>query len=169
MLTAHLRDRGLEAVDADTGISRHVDTRTGTAVKAPPPSGPTPDWVERHEFRFDMERVSALAAGANSQAPKFLLGAAYGDDEVLALADRSFFLDLGEEELIRRLSRRPAGSYGQAPHELASILAWHAAAAERYEGLGARRLDAARPVNEIADELLEAIGLGSSPGPYRLP
>ena len=166
-LAGHLRSRGLRAQDADCGISRHVDAATGLPAQAPPRAGQTPQWAALHEFRFDLDRVSRLAESAGPHAPAFLLGAAYGDDEVVAIANRSFFLDLDEAELRRRLAARPAGSYGQEAHELESVLAWHAGAAERYEALGAVRLDAARPVGQIADELLGALGI--SAGDTRLP
>jgi len=153
-LCAELSDRGHAAHDADDGISRHVSIVNGAAVPAPPRTEQTPDWVARHEFRFDLEKVAALAGLAAGDTPTFLLGAAYGDDAAIELAGSSWFLHLEEPELRRRIAGRPHDQYGHAPHELESILAWHAAAAERYESLGARRLDAARPVELIADELL---------------
>lgn len=154
-LCGELSARGLAAHDADEGISRHSRVADGVPVTAPPRSEQTPEWIARHEFRFDLERVREIIASAQRDAPAFLLGAAYGDDEVVAIADQSWFLDLDEAELRRRIAGRPRDQYGHAPHELESILAWHAAAAERYEALGVRRLDAARPVGRIADELLE--------------
>ena len=162
-LARALTDRGHRAVDADEGIARHVRAEDGTPVQAPPLAGQGPAWVAAHEYRFDLAGVAALAASAGPRAPTFLLGAAYGDVEVMAAARHSFFLDLEETELRRRLAGRPAGSYGQAAHELESVLAWHAQAASRYRALGARRLDARRPPGEIADELLAATGAGISP------
>lgn len=153
-LCAELSARGHAAHDADDGISRHVRVVDGAVVPMPPRSHQTPEWVAGHEFRFDLERVRGLAASAQRDAPTFLLGAAYGDDEVVAIADHSWFLHLEEAELRRRIAGRPRDRYGHAPHELESILAWHAAAADRYEALGAHRLDAARPVGLVADELL---------------
>lgn len=166
-LASYLAGRGHRAVDADDGVSRHVRSSDGAPVKSPPRARQTADWAAGHEFRFDLARVSALAAGATPQDPAFLLGAAWGDEEVIAVAGLSFYLDVEEGELRRRLSDRPPGSYGQAPHELESILAWHAAAAQRYEALGALRLDAGREVGQIAGELLAATAsIGShAPGP----
>lgn len=154
-LRAELASRGLSAHDADDGISRHVSIANGAAVTTPSRAEQTPKWAAGHEFRFDLEKVADLSAAATAERPAFLLGAAYGDDEVVAIADQSWFLDLDEAELRRRIAGRPRDQYGHAPHELESILAWHAAAAERYAALGAHRLDAARPVGRIADELLE--------------
>lgn len=153
-LRRHLVALGHAAHDADDGIAYHVDARDRTPVAAPPRSGQTPQWAARHEFRFDIESVRALDAGDGDDDTTFLLGAAYGDDEVIEIADLAFYLDLEEAELTRRLTDRGPDGYGSAPHELEAILAWHAAAADRYEALGARRLDAARPVGEIAGELL---------------
>lgn len=165
-LCAELCRRGLTAHDTDDGMSRHVSIADGVVVTTPPRAAQTPEWTARHEFRFDMDRVSELAAAGGTA---FLLGSAYGDDEVITIADRSWFLHLEEPELRRRLAGRPPAEYGHAPHELESILAWQAGAAQRYEALGACRLDAARPVAEIADELLGADGHRNSPGGPLLP
>jgi len=151
-LAARLLEMGLEAHDADDGISAHYRRRDGERVSAPRPA-PDAAWVAAHEYRFDLGRVRDLAAAAGDREI-FVLGAAYGDDEVIALADRSYYLHVNEEELRRRLAARPPGSYGQAPHELESILAWHAQATGRYERLGAVRIDAGRPVSQVAAKLL---------------
>lgn len=161
-LNRRLAARGIDAHDADEGISRHVRVSDGAEVETPPPGLQDPEWVACHEFRFDLARVRELRAGATAREPVVLLGAAYGDDEVIAMAGRSWYLDLEEGELRRRLAARAPGSYGQAPHELDAILAWHAAAAGRYESLGVRRLDATRPVAELADEILAAAATGIS-------
>lgn len=155
-LAVHLGELGFEAHDADDGISAHYRRHDGVRVETP---RPTPDaaWVAAHEYRFDMAQVRELASAAGSE-PLFLLGSAYGDDEVIALADRSFYLHVDEPELRRRLARRTPGGYGQAPHELESILAWHAEAADRYEALGALRIDAGRPVAEVAGDLTGLVG-----------
>lgn len=156
-LCAELLGRGADAHDADEGISRHIRIADGAAVATPPRHRQDPEWTTGHEFRFDMARVRGLTARATPEVPVVLLGAAYGDDEVIALADRTWFLDLEEAELRRRLAARGPGSYGQPPHELDSIIAWHAVAAGRYESLGATRLDATLPVEELADEILGAV------------
>lgn len=150
-LCAELSARRIAALDADEGISRHVRKADGRVVEAPPRHEQDADWVSLHEFRFDIERVKELTRWPK---PTFLFGAAYGDDEVISLAETSWFLHLPQEELRQRIARRPPGSYGHAAHELDSILAWHSSAAQRYEALGARPLDATRPVTAIADELL---------------
>ena len=168
-LGRRLAASGIDAHDADEGTSRHVRVSDGAEVETPPRAVQTPEWVARHEFRFDVARVSELRAGATPGKPVVLLGAAYGDDEVVALADRSWYLDIDRDELRRRLAGRPADGYGQRAHELEAILAWHAAAAERYEGLGARRLDAARPVDEIANELLAGLAAPEFQESQRLP
>ena len=156
-LCAHLRALGASAHDADEGISRHVYLADGLPAATPPRSEQTPEWAEAHEYRFDLGQVRELArAGKNGTA--FLLGAAYGDDEVITIADRSFYLDLGEDQLLARLAARGPGGYGSELHEVESILAWHAGAAERYEALGAIRLDATLPAREIAARLLAATG-----------
>jgi hypothetical protein len=122
-------------------------------VAPPPRLDQTPQWVREHEFRFDLARVGEIAARATAREPSVILGAAYGDDEVIAIADLSFYLHLEEPELRRRLAARPPEQYGHQPHELESILAWHSSAAGRYERLGARRLDASRPVDTLAREI----------------
>ena len=161
-LCADLASRGVCAHDADDGVSRHVRIADGAEVQAPPRSHQGPEWVARHEFRFDQDRVKELATQATPSTPVVLLGAAYGDDDVISIADQSWYLDLDEGELRRRLAARAPGSYGQAPHELEAILAWNAAAASRYESLGATRLDATRPARALGDEILAAAAAGNS-------
>lgn len=161
-LCAELVGRGIGAHDADEGVARHVRLVDGAESPAPPRDAQGPAWVSAHEFRFDLARVRALASQATPQDPVVLLGAAYGDEEVITIAHGSWYLDLDETELLRRLAARPSCAYGHAPHERESILAWHAAAAARYESLGARRLDATRPVRSLADEILAAATAGIS-------
>jgi thymidylate kinase len=168
-LCACLSDAGLEAHDADRAISRHVRAADGAVVATPPRHEQTPEWAAAHEFRFDMARVGEIAAEAAAREPSVILGAAYGDDEVIAIADLSFYLHLEEPELRRRLAARPPEQYGHHPHELESILAWHSAATGRYERLGARRLDASRPVDSLAREILGFTATGNSHARQRLP
>lgn len=168
-LCAELSSRGHAVHDADDGISRHVSIVSGAEVPTPPRAEQTPEWVARHEFRFDLERVARLADSASAARPAFLLGAAYGDDAVIELADQAWFLHLGEPELRRRIASRPPDAYGHAPHELDAIIAWHGAAVARYEALGARRIEASRPVGEVADELLAAVLTENPPGQRNLP
>lgn len=156
-LCAHLRALGASAHDADEGISRHVRLPDGEPAGTPPRSEQTPEWAEAHEYQFDLGQVRELARASRS-GTAFLLGAAYGDHAVMTIADRSFYLDLGEDELLARLAARGPGGYGSEPHEVESILAWHAAAAERYEALGAIRLDATLPARELAAGLLDPAG-----------
>ena len=159
-LCAHLSARGASAHDADEGISRHVRLPGGEPADTPPRGEQTPEWAAAHEYRFDLGRVRELAR-AGQNGPTFLLGAAYGDAEVMAIADRSFYLDLDEAQLLARLAARGPRGYGATPREVESILAWNAAAPERYEALGAVRLDATRPVRELAAGLLAAAGGGA--------
>lgn len=153
-LCAQLTAQGATAHDADEGISRHVRLPGGEPVATPARSDQDAAWAAAHEYRFDLEKVRELA-WADEEGPTFLLGAAYGDDEVIAIAERSFYLDLDETNLLARLAARQPDGYGSMPHEIESILAWHSAAAERYEALGATRLDARRPARELATELLD--------------
>lgn len=157
-LCRRLRQLGAQAHDADDGISRHVRLPGGDPVPTPPRTEQTARWAQAHEYRFDLDRVRRLAAG---DEPAFLLGSAYGDDEVIAISAHAFFLDLPEEELRRRLADRGPGAYGSAGHELESILTWHAAARERYEGLGAIPLDATAPAERLAAGLIALTGPGA--------
>lgn len=156
-LCAALLARGEDAHDADEGISGHYPRAGGGRVTPPPRSGQTAEWAAAHEYRFDLGRVRGLASAAAGQRV-FLLGAAYGDDKVASIADHTFYLDVGEQELRRRLAARGPGGYGSAPHELESILEWHALAARRYEALGAARLDGEDPAADIAAALLSSTG-----------
>ena len=165
-LCENLAGRGLRAYDADDEISRHVRIADGVPVASPPRHEQTPQWVREHEFRFDLGRLCAIAAQATPEEPAFVLGAAYGDCEAVKLADLAFYLHVDRAELGRRLAGRSPDAYGSAPHELESIFTWHASAADRYERLGARRLDASRPAGQIADELL-AVALGAPRGTVR--
>jgi hypothetical protein len=156
-LCAELLDRGEDAHDADEGISGHYSRSGGEPVSPPSRAGQTAEWAAAHEYRFDLGRIRGLACSAPGRRT-FILGAAYGDDEVVSIADRSFYLDVGEQELRSRLAARGPAGYGSAPHELDSIIAWHALASRRYEALGATRLDGEAPTTDIADALLRSTG-----------
>ena len=144
---------GFLALDADEGISRHVNIRTGRA--APPPRLMSLQFMADHEFRFNLDLVREIDHQPNEMV--FLLGSAYGEGEVAAIADRSFYLHVEERELARRIETRTSNRYGQLIQERELILEWHRCSEPHYQGLGMERLDGSPHVSRVAKNLLDML------------
>ena len=156
-----LRMRGCLArgVDED-GYADWVSQRTGAAEVIPrgDPGFDIHAWYRAHDWVLNARRVSVLSrAAARCGQPVFLCGSALGEADVWHLFDRVVALVADVRTIERRLAAR-AGDYGKAPEELAMIIGWHDRFEESYRRFGAVIVDAARPLQEVADDVLAAIG-----------
>ena len=82
----------------------------------------------------------------------FFCGGFRNHDDLLGLFDGVFTLEIDAETLARRLSTRPPDEFGGRPSEQALISRLHATKEDMPKG--AISIDATRPVEEVADQIV---------------
>lgn len=152
-----LKRRGYEAYDADKdGVAFFYNNETGKAItKKIAPKDRTPEWRAKHTWKAKREDVKKLAREAKDKLI-FLCGVTSNDaDELWDLFDQVFALTIDEATLRHRVTSRTNNDFGKNPNELADLLRWQRTASEGYKKLGAILIDAAKPLDEVADEILK--------------
>lgn len=148
-----LKGEGHQAIDADwDGFSRWVHRSTGELVLDAPfpvPAG----WLHDHAWRIDVRRVEELAT-ASAGGATFLCGGAEIEVDVWRHFRSVVCLVIDDETLRHRLATRTTNEFGKHPEELAAALTWNRSESRRYRELGASLVDAARPLDEVVDEVL---------------
>jgi thymidylate kinase len=154
-----LRRRGYDAHDSDLENNAvWVDRNTGEAIGRIEGASRTPGFLERYEWRFDPERVAALARRAEDH-PVFLCGATANEAEVWPLFRCTIYLAIDDETLRHRLATRTSNDFGRSEHEREMVLSWHHVADDDYRRFGAVVIDGTRALTEVVDEVLSvAIG-----------
>lgn len=143
-LMKELRVRGEEAHDADDECVM-ISKKTGAIVDYDSRKDDPYDWI------YPTESLRKLKAQAASKHV-FLLGSVDNFDEVNDAADKYIWLDIPLDILLQRLDARRK-DYGKSASERQSIIELYT---ELKASLGPKllRLDATKPVDQIADELL---------------
>jgi hypothetical protein len=122
-----------------------------------------------HEWMLSAERIGVLShEAARSGTPMFLCGTASGDGGVWHLFGKVLALVIDVPTLKQRVAAR-TDKFGKAPEELAAILGWHAGYEVIYRGFGAVIIDAARPLDQVVDEILAESAGSSGQGPANVP
>lgn len=148
-----LKGQGHLAIDADgEGYSHWVDRVTGDVVLDPPYPVP-PDWLEHFAWTISVERVQSLATTANSGVT-LLCGGAENELDVWRYFDHVVCLVIDDETLRRRLATRTTNEFGKLPNELEAALARNQDAEDQYRRLGATVIDATRPLDAVARNVL---------------
>jgi hypothetical protein len=154
---ALLRARGHVALDADEdGFSRWVDRASGEVVVDPPDPVPA-GWLDRYGWAIVRERVEVLAERSRSGVA-FLCGSAENEADVRDLFHRVVCLVIDDDTLRHRLATRTTNTFGGHPEELAAALKWNPRMRASYEGQGATIIDATKPVTEVVDDVIDAVG-----------
>ncbi len=110
--------RGYEAIDADDHIGAWVTRTKGETLVDPPVfSARTPQFYEDHLWRYEPKLAQRIAT-AHLGNVCFVGGCAGGEDEILHLFDRAFYLVVDPLELTRRLLTRTDGPFAHASQEL---------------------------------------------------
>ncbi|MFI5952361.1 AAA family ATPase [Cryptosporangium sp. NPDC051539] len=153
-----LEQRGHEAIDADwEGYNRWVDRLTGEVVVDPPYPVPR-GWLHRYGWKITRADVEALAARAAGRTV-FLCGSVENENEVRDLFDVVICLVIDVDTLISRLADRTKNAFGAHPEELAAAVRANATDEAAYRDSGATIIDATRPLDAVAEAVLEAAGL----------
>lgn len=153
-----LINRGYDAYDTDEGdIANWSNKQTG--IKADGPDARqdrTKEWLEQHEWIMSKERILELA-GETSNRTVFLCGMASYQEDLRDLFSEVICLELDEENIKHRIVTRTTNNFGKSKDELEDILSWHKSFEEENRKKGALMIDAAKPVEEIVDEILKSL------------
>lgn len=148
--------RGYEAYDTDDDditAWRHKTTDK-LVVRPVAEHDRTKEWYDEHDWKMSRQKVEELAAKAKDK-PIFLCGSPSNADEMLDLYDKIICLTLDKETLKNRIASRTDHDFGKAPDELNNILGWHDSFQDRYKDMGAVMIDAAQPIEDVVDSILE--------------
>ncbi len=151
-----LREKNFEAYDTDNdGFSKWQNKETGyihpkSSVKA---VDRTPEFLKLHDWNIPRYEIKQLS---NSSAKKivFLCGVIDNLDEVRELFDGVFALFVDDKTLKHRLLTRTSGDWGKQKHELTRTLDYHHIVYDKWKKLGAKNIDATKPVEEVVNSIL---------------
>jgi shikimate kinase len=157
-IRAELRNRGYEAHDTDEdGISLHYNRQTGEVIDYPKdPNDRTPKWHAEHAFNMAPERIEQLARQAKNQTI-FLCGVAANDIELSRYFTKIICLVIDQETMKHRVATRTTNNFGKQPDELEKIMGWYQPVLDKYAKAGAVMVDAAQPIDEVVDTILEQV------------
>lgn len=147
-----LERRGYHVIHGDRKFAYYGDPETGDPLDWPAFDSEAeriawgyPRWI------WPVDKVRAIIAD-KSYPVTFFCGGARNANKFIDLFDAVFVLDVDIDTLNRRLARRPEDEFGGRSLERELIARLHASG----EGLpkGAVRIDAARPVADVVDDIL---------------
>ena len=149
---AELRRRGFTVYDVDAdGLARWFENASGAEVSLPSERGDA--WYAENTYRLPVDTVRRLATRAGTT---FICGTVGNDNEIWDLFDKVIHLTVDTPTLERRLLRR--GTFGSSPDELRRVLAWSTQADVDNARYGAHLIPATGSPEQIAAEILEALG-----------
>lgn len=109
-----LTARGYPAIDADDHLGAWISNRTGEVLASPPTfADRTPQFYAQNEWRYPAGKVTRLDE-AHAAATCFVGGVAAGEDDVAALATKTFLLHVDSDELRTRIMSRTKGLFATA-------------------------------------------------------
>jgi thymidylate kinase len=149
--------RGYQAIHGDRVLACMGDPMTCRPVVEPEHASPADAAMWRHSHHiWDLSKVRHLAADRTMRAT-FFCGGARNHAHFLDLMDAAFILTVDVQTLTRRLSNRGSDEFGGHASERDIVLHLHATEVDMPES--GVRIDATRPVAEVADAILGLCGL----------
>jgi hypothetical protein len=156
-LRAQLERMGVVAADGDDGLCAWFDA-AGTPVPTVPLEQRTADWYENHQWRLIPGTIQQLSAEC-AHSVGFLLGV-FGDAaEIGDQFGARFFLTAPTRVIEARLKERDGRGYDTRFAAFGGPDAWQRAAESYWASEGYLPIEAARPVQRVANELLARVGL----------
>ena len=153
-LAKELRKRGYAAYDTEEGFSYHVNKQTGE--RAVYPSNPTPEWYEAHERVFN-EKILENLFKKHADEILFICSITANQAKYYTQFNKIFLLSAPDEVVIHRLGTRTNNYFGRKPLELQRVIGRHQQFDDEVKALGAIVIDSTRPIEAVADEILNHI------------
>jgi hypothetical protein len=149
-LVKELVARGENAYDADDvpGLGGWYDMNDRPAAMQP-----SADWMATHHYLWDTAVLQGLVEINSGRL--IVAGMAHNFFEAIPLFGQVAFLDVGARALRSRLaSPERSNAVGSTPAQAESICQLVPAFAEAVGAISLRAVNAERPINEVADEIL---------------
>jgi broad-specificity NMP kinase len=153
-LAKELRQRGYAAYDTEEGFSYYIDKSTGERCAYP--KQPTQEWYAGHERVFD-EQVLMNLMKKHAHEPLFICSITANQAKFYPQFDKLFLLTAPDETITHRLGTRTNNYFGRHPLDLQRVIGRHQQFDDELRALGAVPIDSTRPIEAVADEILENI------------
>ncbi len=151
-----LKDKGYPAYDVDNdGLARWTNLKTGyvhpkSSVK---PNQRTAEFIKSHGWFVPRSTIEEIKAKSDGNIG-FIYRAIDNFDKLADLFSGVFALYVSDQTIKDRLSRRTEREWGAQPHELLQTLERHQSIYEMWRNQGANIIDASKPIDQLADELI---------------
>jgi broad-specificity NMP kinase len=150
-LAAELRRRGFAAYDTDAMPDVTGFDYADTGLPVGPGEIEHPIDFRRFSWNWRLDRLHGLLESADDV---FICAITSNTVELAHLFDRVFVLVPDRETLAERLRTRTDNTFGKDPAEAEPVLAHNDVIAEEWRARGGIPIDANRPVETIADDIL---------------
>lgn len=149
-LMHELARRGYAAYSTDEvpGLTAHYDAATGKKLDFHPPA---PVDYTKYAWNWDIDMLKKLLASSDQV---FVGGITSNTLDNLDLFDKVFVPHPSLTELERRITTRTNNDFGKHPDELAMILKDHEGSDNFWRNKGAIIINADKPIEQIADDIL---------------
>lgn len=154
-IAKELRRRGLAAYDTEEGFSYYADKHTGELVSRP--HEPTPEWYEKHHRIFD-EKILMNLMKKHEHEDLFICSITANQAKFYPQFDKIFLLTAPDDVITHRLGTRTNNYFGRHPLDLQRVIGRHQQFDEELTAAGATSIDSTRPIQAVADEILDQIG-----------
>ena len=138
-ISAKLREKGVNAVDADTvdGLAGYFNS-DGIEVQCPPDADK--DFLDNHEFLWSKDYLKEYLS---NQDEIYLFGMSGNAFDMLNLFDKVYFLKANSNLLAERLRHESRENpMGKTDYQLENAIRWAKEIEERAEQLGIPMIDA---------------------------
>jgi len=138
-----LKNRGLNAIDADEELGYFADPKT---------MQPTKEEAQLN-WHWDTEKAKHLF---NDQQPDelFVCGGSMNQQNFYKYFSKIFTLFLDNEALRDRLMTRTNNAFGKHPDDLTRQLEWNSGTVEYSRQRGTILIDASKPIKDVVDAVI---------------
>ncbi len=153
-----LQQRGFRVIETDfeDGLSGWYDNATSQKVTELPPQPYPKEWVAKHGWFWDKNRMNELI-GSVSTAPVFFCGGAHNEKDFYGSFEKRFGLYVNKDTLITRLQSREPERWINGSAELKRNQDWN----EKYKDFcistGSIVTDSSVSPDIVVDAILENI------------
>lgn len=159
------RERGFHVIDADHDAFQGMrfayfkNKASGKPIQKP---NPTPKhWSFENDWVWRVQLIQRrLAAGGNQT--NFVVGDSRNKEEAYRLFDTIFVLSTDDDTLRQRIHSRQDNHFGKDPEEFAWIMEQNKRIATEVSQAGGVVIDAAKPLNEVVEEILNQVKASTS-------
>lgn len=162
-LADFLDTKGHTTIDADStpGICYFIN-KAGKPVPYPPAADVT--WWTNHNYVWELDRLKKYIRTFDStNEPIFLCGNAGNIDKAWNMFETVFYLDIPVDVALDRITHGTRDhNFAQRVEEQDQLLRWIEPFKKEMLDLGAVTIDATRPLEKVAAEILKQVKAGSA-------